>query len=78
MNDKFLNINHVIEMKGGGMVVEYYNETTTKRLKVNHQIFQCYVANMVINLLEKSKVAPYILEIFMHSKYNISKMVYVY
>jgi hypothetical protein len=47
----------------GGMVVEYYNETT-KLLKVNHQIFQYYVANMVINLLEKSKVAPYILEIF--------------
>lgn len=50
---------HVIEMKrgGGGVVVEYYNETT-KLLKVNHQIFQYYVANMVINLCEKSKVAP--------------------
>jgi hypothetical protein len=59
------------------MVVEYYNETT-KLLKFNHQIFQYYVANMVINLLENSKVAPYILEIFMHSKYNISKMVYAY
>jgi hypothetical protein len=59
------------------MVVEYYNETT-KLLKVDHQIFQYYVANMVKKLLEKSKVAPYILEIFMHSKYNISKMVYAY
>jgi hypothetical protein len=53
---------HVIEMKRpgggvGGVVVEYYNETI-KLLKVNHQIFQYYVANMVINLCEKSKVAP--------------------
>jgi hypothetical protein len=59
------------------MVMEYYNETT-KLLKVSHKIFQHYVANVVINLLEESKVAPYILEIFMDSKYNISKMVYVY
>jgi hypothetical protein len=59
------------------MVVEYYNETRFF-LKVNHQIFQYYVANMAINLLEKSKVAPYILEIFMNSKYNISKMVFAY
>jgi hypothetical protein len=59
------------------MVMEYYNETT-KLLKVSHKIFQHYVANMVINLLKKSKVAPYIHEIFMHSKYNISKIIYAY